>query len=288
MTKKAVLVDGSGFIYRSYYASPKLTTVDGQPVGAVYGFCAMLIHLLQHRMSDVFVIVLDCGRDTFRPEIYPQYKANRSETPDDLKLQFPLIQEACEAFGISTISKKGFEADDIIATYACDLASKNCDVEIVSSDKDLMQLISDRISIFDAMHSKTIIREDVIGKYGVPPELMTQLQALMGDSVDNIPGVAGVGPKTAAKLILQYNTLDNLYNHIDEITPLKLRDKLLNDKDNAFISLKLVTLLQNVDVEKKYTSVHYSSGRIKEFLRKYNFTSLLNRVDRISPCISMF
>lgn len=286
--KKVVLVDGSSFIYRSYFAAPKLTMPDGQPVGAIFGFCTMLLRLLQDHMADVFALVLDSGRDTFRAQMYEPYKANRAATPDDLKAQFPLIRETCDAFGIKTVSRHGFEADDIIATYASDLSDKNCQVEIVSSDKDLMQLIDDRISMYDAMHSRFIDREHVFEKFGVYPHQMTALQALMGDSADNVPGVAGVGPKTAAKLVSQYENLENLYEHIDEITPIKLREKLLKDRDNAFISLKLVTLVRDVDVEKDYTSVHYNAGRVKDFLRKYNFTSLINRADKISPYVPIF
>lgn len=286
--KKAVLVDGSSFIYRSYFASPKLTMPDGQPVGAIYGFCAMLLHLLQNHMADVFTLVLDSGRDTFRAKMYELYKANRAPTPDDLKAQFPLIQETCEAFGIKTVSRRGFEADDIIATYAADLSDKNCQVEIVSSDKDLMQLITDNVCMFDAMHSRFINSEHVFEKYGVYPHQMTALQALMGDSADNVPGVAGVGPKTAAKLISEYETLENLYEHVEKIMPVKLREKLKKDRESAFISLKLVTLVKDAEVEKEYSSVHYNAGRVKDFLRKYNFTSLIKRADKISPYVPMF
>lgn len=286
--KKAVLIDGSGFIYRSYFASPRLTVTGGQPIGAVYGFCSILLHVLQKHMGDVFVIVLDSGRDTFRAKLYEAYKAHRPPTPEDLKSQFPLIGEACEAFGIQTISQQGFEADDIIATYAQDLVSKGCKVEIVSSDKDLMQLINDNISMYDAVHSKSIGRREVVEKYDVQPEQMVYLQALMGDSVDNVPGVAGIGPKTAAKLVRQYGTLENLYNNLDQVTPERIREKLIRDKEQAFISLKLVSLVKDVDVEKKYVSVHYNAARIKEFLRKYSFISLLNRVNKITPCIPMF
>lgn len=276
--KKAVLIDGSSLFFRSYYAAPKISLSDGQPIGAVYGFCSMMLSLLKTHVADVITIVFDAGRETFRTQIYEQYKANRSPTPDDMKSQFPMILEACEAFGIKTVSKRGVEADDIIATYATDLSDKNCCVEIISPDKDFMQLVSDVVSIFDAMHHKVIGPEQVFEKYGVYPRSMTALQALMGDSVDNVPGVAGIGIKTAAKLIAQYEDLENLYRNISEVRPPKVQEKLLRDKDNAFLSLKLVTLAKDVDVEKDYVSIHYNAGRIKEFFRKYDFNSLINRV----------
>lgn len=276
--KKAVLIDGSSLFFRSYYAAPKISLPDGQPIGAVYGFCGMVLSLIKSHIADVITIIFDSGRETFRTQIYDQYKANRSPTPDDMKMQYPIILEACEAFGIKTVSKRGVEADDIIATYSTDLSGKNCAVEIVSPDKDFMQLVSDTVSIFDAMHHKYIGPEQVFEKFGVYPKSMTALQALMGDSVDNVPGVTGVGVKTAAKLIARYESLDNLYENISEITPQKVRENLMRDKDNAFLSLKLVTLAKDVEIEKDYVSLRYNAERIKEFFRKYDFNSLMKRI----------
>lgn len=276
--KKAVLIDGSSLFFRSYYAAPKISLPDGQPIGAVYGFCSMMLSLIKNHIADVVMIVFDAGRETFRTQIYDQYKANRPPTPDDMKSQYPIILEACEAFGIKTVSKRGVEADDIIATYSTDLSGKNCTVEIVSPDKDFMQLVSDTVSIFDAMHHKSIGPEQVFEKYGVYPKNMTALQALMGDSIDNVPGVAGIGIKTAAKLIARYENLENLYENISEISSLKVRENLLRDKDKAFLSLKLVTLARDLDLEKNYVSLHYNATRIKEFFRKYDFNSLMKRI----------
>lgn len=276
--KKVILIDGSSLFFRSYYAAPKMSTPDGQPVGAVYGFCSMMLALIKNHVADATAIIFDAGRETFRTQIYDQYKVNRPPTPEDMRSQYPIILEACEAFGIKTVIKKGIEADDVIATYATDLSNKNCEVEIISPDKDFMQLVSDNVHMFDAMHHKVIGPDQVFEKYGVYPCGMTSLQALMGDSVDNVPGVAGIGIKTAAKLISKYENLDNLYDNIEQITPQSLKGKLQKDKDNAYLSLKLVTLLRDAEIEKDYTSLHYHPGRIRDFFRKYEFNSLMKRI----------
>lgn len=281
MSKRAVLVDGSGFVFRAFFASPHLSHNDNDQLGAVYGFCSMILKQLSERGADIFVIVFDAGGKTFRHDIFSEYKANRPVTPDALCKQFPIILEACDAFGISVVSKKGFEADDILATYANDLANQNISVEIVSVDKDLAQLVNEKISLVDPAHDKIIDRNEVVRKYGVSPENMIFFQALVGDKVDNVPGVFGIGLKGAAKLISQFGTLQNLYENIDSITPVKLREKLCTGKDAAFLSLKLVSLDHNVDVEKKYNAVDYNIDRILQFLDKYGFASLINRAKKL-------
>lgn len=280
--KLAILVDGSNFIYRAFYALPQLTSPDGNPVGAVYGFCSMLISLLGKHESDLFCVALDAGRDTFRKEIYPEYKNNRDETPADLKSQFPILIEACRAFGVPVIETVGYEADDIIATIATKLSQQNYEVRIIASDKDLMQLIDENIYLFDPMKSKVIKEKEVLEKYGVAPYQMVSLQALMGDSTDNIPGIQGVGPKTAAKLLNQFQSLENIYNEIENVTPPKLKEKLINQKDMVKISEKLVTLCRNVPIDKDFSNfkINLNPEETKNFLDKYKFNSLVKRFEK--------
>ncbi|MCR4624296.1 MAG: DNA polymerase I [Alphaproteobacteria bacterium] len=278
----AILVDGSNFIYRAFYALPQLTAPDGNPVGAVYGFCSMLISLLGKHESDLFCVALDAGRDTFRREIYPEYKNNRDETPADLKSQFPILIEACRAFGIPVIETVGYEADDIIATIATKLSRQNYEVRIIASDKDLMQLIDEDIYLFDPIKSKIIKEKEVLEKYGVAPHKMVSLQALMGDSTDNIPGIQGVGPKTAAKLLNQFQSLENIYTEIENITPPKLKEKLINQKEMVKISEKLVTLCRNVPIDKDFSNfkINLNPEEMKNFLDKYKFNSLVKRFEK--------
>jgi len=280
--KLAILVDGSNFIYRAFYALPQLTDPEGNPVGAVYGFCSMLISLLGKHESDLFCVALDAGRDTFRKEIYPEYKNNRDETPSDLKSQFPILIEACSAFGVPIIETVGYEADDIIATIATKLSKQNYEVRIIASDKDLMQLIDENIYLFDPIKSRVIKEKEVLEKYGVAPQQMVSLQALMGDSTDNIPGVQGVGPKTAAKLLNQFQSLENIYNEIENVTPPKLKEKLINQKNMVEISEKLVTLCRSVPIDEDFSNfkINLDPEETKNFLDKYKFNSLVKRFEK--------
>ncbi|MDR1334148.1 MAG: DNA polymerase I, partial [Holosporaceae bacterium] len=276
----AVLVDGSGFVYRAYYALPQLTDGAGRSVGAVYGFCAMLISLLNKHESDLFCVVMDSGRDTFRSEFYSEYKTNREATPEELKMQMPLLKDACEAFGIPVISKKGFEADDIIATCAHKLSEQGYEVRIISSDKDLMQLITDNVSMFDPMKSKVIKSEQVFEKYGVMPEQMVFFQTLMGDPSDNVPGVKGIGPKTASKLVNDFHSLESLYKNIQEIKSEKIRNKLIEQQKDVDISLKLVTLRKDVELSCSLEDLKVSpqEGKSAAFMTELGFSSLVKRL----------
>lgn len=238
------LVDGSGFIFRAYHALPPLTRKDGVPIGAVLGFTNMLVKLLTDMKAHYLAVVFDAGRHTFRNEIYPQYKANRRETPADLIPQFPLIREACRAFNVPLVEKEGVEADDIIATYA--MREKDRDIIIVSSDKDLMQLVSDRVKLYDPIKSKIIDPKGVHEKFEVGPHQVIDVQALAGDSSDNIPGVPGIGIKTAASLIHEFGTLENLLDQAYTLKQQKRRESLIQFKDQAILSKKLVTLSTTV------------------------------------------
>ena len=249
-----VLVDGSGYIFRAYHALPPLTRkTDGLPIGAVHGFSNMLFKLLRGQTDAArpthFAVIFDAGSITFRNDIYDQYKANRSETPEDLIPQFPLVRDATRAFGAQSIEMDGFEADDLIATYARQAEALGARVTIISSDKDLMQLVSDKISMLDTMKNRDIGIEQVIEKFGVPPEKVIDIQSLAGDSVDNVPGVPGIGVKTAALLINEYGDLDTLLERAGEIKQNRRRENLIEFAEQARISRDLVTLKVDVDVD---------------------------------------
>ncbi len=245
------LVDGSGYIFRAFHALPPLTRPsDGLPVGAVHGFCAMLWKLLgESKLSDKpthFAVIFDASEKTFRNEIYQEYKAHRPPAPEELIPQFPLIRDAVKAFNIACLEQNGYEADDLIATYTRDVVAAGGEVTIVSSDKDLMQLIQPGVVMFDGMKNKKIGPDEVFEKFGVKPDKVIDIQSLAGDSTDNVPGVPGIGIKTAAELITQYGDLDTLLARAGEIKQPKRREKLIEFADQARISRDLVTLMQNV------------------------------------------
>ncbi len=248
------LIDGSGYIFRAFHALPPLTRPsDGLPVGAVHGFCAMLWKLLaESKTSEApthLAVIFDAGRETFRNKIYDKYKAQRPPPPEELVPQFPLIRDAVKAFNVACIEQDGFEADDLIATYARGMVKQGADVTIVSSDKDLMQLIEPGVVMLDGMKAKKIGRDEVIEKFGVPPEKVVDVQSLAGDSVDNVPGVPGIGIKTAAELIIEYGDLDALLARATEIKQPKRREKLIEFADQARISRQLVQLKDDVPLE---------------------------------------
>ena len=255
------LIDGSGFIFRAYHALPPLTKSDGTPVGAVSGFCNMLFKMMEETSSGPeapthLAVIFDHKGKTFRSKIYPEYKENRPPPPEDLIPQFDLIREATKAFGLPCIELQGFEADDIIATYAREAKDLGGKVTIVSSDKDLMQLADERVSLYDAMKNQRIDSEIVFQKFGVMPKDVIDVQALAGDSVDNIPGAPGIGVKTAAQLITEYGNLDNLLDNAHRITQPKRREVLLQNKSEILVSRELVTLKPDVPL----------SNKLKEFL----------------------
>ena len=252
-SKRIFLVDGSGFIFRAYHALPPLTRKsDGTPVGAVSGFCNMLNKLLDDALADKDVshlaVIFDTARRTFRSEIYPEYKAHRPPPPEDLIPQFSLVRDATRAFNVPCIEMEGFEADDLIATYADQAVAAGYEVVIISSDKDLMQMVGDQVSMQDPM-KQTVIREDQVKeKFGVGPDKVIDVQALAGDSSDNVPGVPGIGVKTAAELINTYGDLDTLLDRADEIKQPKRRQNLMEFADLARVSRDLVTLRRDVPV----------------------------------------
>ena len=283
------LIDGSGYIFRAYYALPPLTRKsDGLPTGAVSGFCSMLYKLLEDSKSNDnflkpthFAVIFDAARKTFRNEIYSDYKANRSEAPDDLAPQFEYIRKSVVAFNLPSVDLPNYEADDLIATYVENILAIGAKVTIVSSDKDLMQLYKKNVRIFDPMKNKFITQDDIIDKFGVEPEKVIDVQSLAGDSSDNVPGVPGIGVKTAAELINKYGTLENLLKNAHEIKQNKRRETLLENKDKAIISKKLVTLKKNTPIDQpleEFKLKKIDKDKLYKFLREMEFNRLLSSV----------
>jgi len=281
-SKHLYLVDGSGFIFRAYHALPPLTRPDGTPVNAVLGFTNMLMKLIEEPTADHLAVIFDAGRHTFRNEIYDQYKANRPEPPEDLIPQFALTREATRAFGVPAIEMAGFEADDLIATYARLALEQGYSVCIVSSDKDLMQLIRDGVGMVDPLKNKPIGRAEVEEKFGVGPEKVVEIQALAGDSSDNVPGVPGIGVKTAAELIRTYGDLETLLARAGEIKQPKRREALIANAEKARISRALVQLRDDVPVPAPIDSFGKcppDPATLVPFLREQNFRSVLQRLE---------
>ena len=251
-TKRLTLIDASGFIFRAFFALPRLTRADGTPTGAVMGYLNMVLKLLRDKRSDevedYFAAIFDAGRVTFRNEMYADYKANRDEPPEELRSQFALVREATEALRLPVIELPGYEADDVIASYARAACAEGYEVVIVSSDKDLMQLVAQDgcITLYDAMKDKPIDAAAVFEKFGVQPDKVGDVLALMGDSSDNIPGVPGIGPKTAAQLIDQFGDLESLLAQLHEIPQQKRREVLIEHAENARLSRRLVSLVEDV------------------------------------------
>jgi len=241
-THTICLVDGSGYIFRAFYALPLMTRPDGTPVNAVFGFIKMLMNLIKENGCEHIVVVFDAKRKNFRNNIYPAYKENRSETPPELVPQFALIRQATEAFNIPWIEMEGFEADDLIATYARIATEQGWHTRVISGDKDLMQLMNESVSLYDPLKRKQITDADVMAKFGVTPDKVIDVQSLMGDATDNIPGASGIGPKTAAELINTFGDLDSLLNNLDKIPQPKRREGLIRDKEQILISKQLVSL----------------------------------------------
>ena len=283
------LIDGSGYIFRAYYALPPLTRKsDGLPTGAVSGFCNMLFKLLQDSLSKDnkekpthFAVIFDSARKNFRNEIYSDYKGNRSDAPDDLIPQFEYIRKSVEAFNLPSIELINYEADDLIATYTEQIIEKEAKVTIVSSDKDLMQLYKKNVRIYDPMKNKFINSEDINNKFGVDANRVIDVQSLAGDSSDNVPGVPGIGIKTAAELINQFGNLEKLLENAKKIKQNKRRETLIENKDKALISKKLVTLEKKVPVKNKieeFKLKDIDKNKLCSYLREMEFNRLLSSV----------
>src|ERR1700719_1834547 len=283
------LVDGSSYIFRAYFQATNQGQKynyrsDGLPTGAVRTFCDMLWKLLRDSKTEQpthLGIVFDKSEITFRNKLYPDYKAHRPPAPDDLIPQFAFIREAVRAFDLPCLEQVGFEADDLIATYAREAGEGGATTTIVSSDKDLMQLVTDQVTMFDTMKDRRIGIAEVIEKFGVPPEKVVEVQALAGDSTDNVPGVPGIGIKTAAQLIVEYGDLETLLLRAGEIKPPKRREALIENAEKARVSRQLVLLDDKVELEVPLDelAVHEPDARkLIAFLKAMEFSTLTRRV----------
>ena len=281
---RLILVDGSAYIFRAYYGLPPMTRADGTPINAVFGFTNMLVKLIEDYSHDKMIVIFDAARENFRNKIYSEYKANRGEAPDDLIPQFPLIRECVKSFNIPQLEIEGYEADDLIATYS--KLAKNEDIEtiIVSSDKDLMQLVSKKVTMLDPMKNKKIEIKDVEEKFGVKPEKVIYIQALTGDKVDNIPGAPGIGPKTASQLINEFKDINGLLKNLNKIKQEKRRNILIESEKDIRTSLELVKLKDDVEIQtdikniKTYNELKKNKNNIFEFLKEQGFKSISERL----------
>jgi len=281
-SEKIIIIDGSSYIFRAYYAIQRLSNSKGFPTNAIYGFIQMLMKVLEVEKPSKLLIAFDTGKPTFRKERYAEYKANRQTPPDDLKVQFEPIQRAVDCFGVNRLHADGFEADDVIATVARKAAKEGYRVEIITGDKDLMQLVNEQITLYDTMKEKRYDREGVKEKMAVTPEQVVDLLALMGDSSDNIPGVNGIGEKTAAELIQRFGSLDGVYERIEEITQPKRRETLKNEKDVAYLSKELATVKDDVPLKFTWADLDYKGPRLAELrqlFEEYEFQNLIKRFD---------
>ncbi|GFY65210.1 DNA polymerase I [Trichonephila inaurata madagascariensis] len=281
--KTFTIIDGYGFLFRAYYVLPHLITTTGMPIGGVYGFLNMVLKYIAH--SDYLTIALDAGKKNFRHNLYLEYKANRVTPPDDLIPQFTILREAVEAFNLSYEEIEGYEADDIIATLAAKYANhQDLKVVVVSSDKDLFQLLNYNILIFDPMKNIYIDEKQVIEKFGVNSHKLLDLFSLTGDASDNIPGVPGIGPKTAAKLLDEFDSLNNIIENIDNIEQTRIRNILTEHKEKALISRELLSLCEKVDLQHdiaKYEVHSPNMEKLLSFLKKYEFNSLIGKMEKL-------
>ena len=281
------LIDGNSLLFRAYYGvHSRLTRSDGTPTGAVYGFFNMILPILASaRPGDKFVCIFDASRITFRQDIYPQYKMNRSETPADLITQGQMIQSGLMAIGMPVLCVPGVEADDVIATLATQNCTQTDATRIITSDKDLMQLVSDCVYLYDGMKSREIRAPQVLEKFGVRPDQVIDVQSLMGDSSDNVPGVPGIGPKKAAELINQFGTLDNLYANLDDVKNERIRTLLHDNREMAYISKQLVTLKTDVDLSNLTIAPFvFNTPSALEFIRtNVESNSLATKIEKLFP-----
>jgi 5'-3' exonuclease len=286
------LIDGSSYIFRAFFAIPPLSNAAGLPTNAIFGFTNILLKLLKQHRPEYVVVALDAGRETFRNDMYAKYKSNRPEAPAELIPQFPYFRKVLDALNLPLLELPGYEADDIIATLCGTMSGQGCEVIVVSSDKDLMQLVTDGIRLLDSAKDRWISAEQVKEKFGVAPEQVIEVMGLMGDLVDNIPGVKGIGEKTAIALIQQFHTLENLFDHLDEVAQMKrrgaarVRDLLEKDKDNAFLSRALATVKRDVPIETPLDALRARPpdvDKARNLFTELGFTNLLKLLENDHP-----
>lgn len=282
---RLLVVDASGYVYRAFFALPPMTRPDGTPIQAVYGFCNMLLKLMQENPKDAIVVVFDTGKPSFREKVYEAYKAQREAPPSEMQVQFPLARRAAEAFGLPIVEVEGYEADDVIATIARRARAAGREVVVVSSDKDLMQLVGDRVSMWDPMKNRQIGPEEVRERFGVPPEQLRDVLALAGDQSDNVPGVPGIGVKTAAQLIQEFGSLEDLLARLDQVKQPKRRDALRQYAEAARLSYALVGLADDAPLPfdpATIRRVEPDPKRLLEFFRENAFNSLIARLEEVA------
>ena len=288
-TPRLFLIDGSSYIFRAFFAiPPTLKNAAGLPTNAIFGFTNILLKLLKQYKPEYVAVALDAGRATFRNDMYSDYKGNRPEAPADLIPQFPYFRKVLDALNLPMLEMPGYEADDIIATLCERLSGQGCELVVVSSDKDLMQLVTNGTKLLDSAKDRWIGKEQVIEKFGVGPEQVTQVMGLMGDASDNIPGVKGIGEKTASALIQQFQTLENLFAHLDEVKHMKLRGAarvhaiLEEKKSDAFLSRDLATVKRDLALdtgmaELKFTG--FNLEKIRALFSELEFTNLIKLIE---------
>ncbi|MBC33989.1 MAG: DNA polymerase I [Rickettsiales bacterium] len=272
VSDELVLIDGSGYIFRAYYALPPMFKSDGTPVNAVFGFSNMLLKLVEDIQEEKggfvsIAVIFDASRETFRNKIYPQYKANRSDPPEDLIPQFQLIKKVPESFNLQSIELQGYEADDLIASYCVQAISQKKKVTIISADKDLMQLIRPNVTMIDPMKKSQVTEKTVLEKFGVLPNKVIDVQALAGDSSDNVPGIPGIGPKIAAQLINEYQSLEKLLENAEKIKQEKRRDSIIQNREMAIISKKLVTLREDINLPKSIDELKFQPLNVEKLIK---------------------
>ncbi|MDP7554599.1 MAG: 5'-3' exonuclease H3TH domain-containing protein, partial [Nitrospinota bacterium] len=276
------LIDGSSYIFRAFYGiRQSLSNSKGLPTNAIYGFATMLLKILREEQPEYIAVIFDPKGKTFRHEMYKEYKANRAETPDDLIPQFPYIINLVEAFNIVSIQQEGFEADDVLGTVSKKAEKEGFEVTIVSGDKDMMQLITSNIKMLDTLKNKTFGVKEVKEKFGVEPGQVTEVMGLMGDSSDNIPGVPGIGPKTAIALIQDYGDIENLLENLKQIKKEALKNKLLEYREQARLSKKLCTINTNMSLTVGIQNMkvkELNSKRVISLFKELEFASLLSKL----------
>jgi DNA polymerase-1 len=285
------LIDGSAYIFRAFFAIPPLSNAAGLPTNAIFGFTNILLKFLKQYQPHYVAVALDAGRVTFRNEMFADYKGNRPEAPADLIPQFPYFRKVLDALNLPLLELPGYEADDIIATLCERLANQGCELVVVSSDKDLMQLATNGIKLLDSAKDRWIGKDEVREKFGVSPEQVIEVMGLMGDAVDNIPGVKGIGEKTAGALIQQFQTLENLFEHLDDVEKMKMRGakrirQILEDgKDKAFLSRDLATVKRDVPIDIALPELRFTGfnlEKIRTLFTELEFTNLIKLIENNS------
>jgi len=282
------LVDGSSYIFRAFFAIPPLTNAAGLPTNAIFGFTNILLKFLKQYKPEYVAVALDAGRVTFRNDLFAAYKGNRPEAPADLIPQFPYFRKVLDALNLPLLEIPGYEADDIIATLCERLSSQGCELVVVSSDKDLMQLVTNGVKLLDSAKDRWIGKEEVKEKFGVAPEQVIDVMGLMGDAVDNIPGVKGIGEKTAGALIQQFHNLENLYDHLDDMEQMKLRGAarirqiLEAGREQAFLSRALATVKRDVPLDTGLPELQFTGFNLEKtraLFTELEFTNLIKLIE---------